>query len=147
LSQTIPCHDDYEVVPDLIGIRPFHHVDHSCDVTTGRGATSTTRREPVGWLLRMSGGTALLEGQVVSPEPEGITSAAAPPVRAASSRLAGCFACAAGGDRLEVVAAIRRAGGEQDGTREFWWLEVRNLRAFADELRRVSDLFSQVTGK
>ena len=44
-----------------------------------------------------------------------------------------------GSDRPEVVAAIRRAGGERDGTGEFWWIEARNLRAFADELRRVSD--------
>ena len=44
-----------------------------------------------------------------------------------------------GSDQPAVVAAIRRAGGERDGTREFWWLEARNLRAFADELRRASD--------
>ena len=48
-----------------------------------------------------------------------------------------------GGDQPAVVAAIRRAGGERDGTRQFWWLEARNLRTFADELRRVTDpLFS-----
>ena len=44
-----------------------------------------------------------------------------------------------GGDRPEVVAAIRRAGGERDGTRQFWWIEARNLRSFADELRRAAD--------
>ena len=32
--------------------------------------------------------------------------------------------------------------GERDGTGEFWWIEARNFRAFADELRRVADLFS-----
>src|SRR4051812_7691364 len=30
--------------------------------------------------------------------------------------------CASGSDQPEVVAAIRRAGGERDGTREFWWM-------------------------
>ena len=35
-----------------------------------------------------------------------------------------------GSDRPEVVAAIRRAGGERDGTGDFWWLETRNLRGF-----------------
>jgi len=44
-----------------------------------------------------------------------------------------------GSDQPEVVAAIRRAGGVRDGTRQFWWLEASNLRTFADELRRVSD--------
>jgi hypothetical protein len=34
---------------------------------------------------------------------------------------------------------IERAGGELDGTRQFWWLEARNLRAFASELRRITD--------
>jgi hypothetical protein len=51
-----------------------------------------------------------------------------------------------GSDQPAVVAAIRRAGGERDGTREFWWMEARNLCAFADELRRVSDLFFHATG-
>jgi hypothetical protein len=37
------------------------------------------------------------------------------------------------------VAAIERAGGELDGCSDFWWIEARNLRAFADELRRASD--------
>jgi hypothetical protein len=36
-----------------------------------------------------------------------------------------------GSDQPAVVAAIRRAGGERDGTREFWWMEARNLCAFA----------------
>ena len=44
-----------------------------------------------------------------------------------------------GGDQPEVVAAIERAEGERDGTRQFWWVEARNLRCFADELRRTSD--------
>ena len=44
-----------------------------------------------------------------------------------------------GSDQPVVVAAIRRAGGEQDGTREFWWLEARRLRDLADELRRAAD--------
>ena len=44
-----------------------------------------------------------------------------------------------GSDRPEVVAAIRRAGGEPDGTRQFWWMEARNLRGLADELRRAAD--------
>ena len=52
-----------------------------------------------------------------------------------------------GSDQPAVVAAIRRAGGERDGTRQFWWMEARNLRAFADELRRVSDLFFNATEK
>jgi hypothetical protein len=44
-----------------------------------------------------------------------------------------------GTDQPAVLEAIRRAGGERDGTREFWWLEVRRLRQFAGELRRVTD--------
>ena len=44
-----------------------------------------------------------------------------------------------GGDQPAVVAAIRRAGGERDGTRQFWWIEAHNLRAFADDLRRAAD--------
>ena len=44
-----------------------------------------------------------------------------------------------GSDQPAVVAAIRRAGGEMDGTRQFWWIEARNLRGFADQLRRASD--------
>ena len=36
-----------------------------------------------------------------------------------------------GSDQPAVVAAIRRAGGERDGTRDFYWLEA--LRAFAAE--------------
>ena len=43
-----------------------------------------------------------------------------------------------GSDQPAVVAAIRRAGGERDGTGEFWWIEARNLRTFADELRPAS---------
>ena len=44
-----------------------------------------------------------------------------------------------GSDQPEVVAAIRRAGGERDGTRQFWWVEARQLRALADDLRPPSD--------
>jgi hypothetical protein len=44
-----------------------------------------------------------------------------------------------GSDQPAVIEAIRRAGGERDGTREFWWLEARKLRAFVSELRRASD--------
>ena len=44
-----------------------------------------------------------------------------------------------GSDQPAVLEAIRRAGGERDGTGEFWWIEARNLRAFADELRRAAD--------
>jgi hypothetical protein len=44
-----------------------------------------------------------------------------------------------GSDQPAIVAATKRAGGERDGTQEFWWIEARNLRAFADELERVSD--------
>ena len=44
-----------------------------------------------------------------------------------------------GSDQAAVVAAIRRAGGEPDGTRQFWWMEARNLRGLADELRRAAD--------
>jgi hypothetical protein len=52
-----------------------------------------------------------------------------------------------GSDQPEVVAALRRAGGEPDGTGDFWWIEARNLRAFADDLRRVLDLFACATRK
>jgi hypothetical protein len=45
-----------------------------------------------------------------------------------------------GSDQPAVIAAIRRAGGERDGTREFWWIGARHLRAFAADLRRVPDL-------
>ena len=49
--------------------------------------------------------------------------------------------------RLLRAEAIRRAGGERDGTRQFWWVEARNLRALADELRRASDpLFHAADG-
>ena len=48
-----------------------------------------------------------------------------------------------GGDRPEVVAAIERAGGERDGTGDFWWIEARRFRAFNHELWRVADLFSR----
>jgi hypothetical protein len=44
-----------------------------------------------------------------------------------------------GSDQPEVVAAIERAGGERDGTGKFWWLEARNLRGLAADLRRASD--------
>jgi hypothetical protein len=44
-----------------------------------------------------------------------------------------------GSDQPEVVAAIRRAGGERDGTRAFWWIEARQLRGLAAVLRRASD--------
>jgi hypothetical protein len=44
-----------------------------------------------------------------------------------------------GSDQPAVVAAIRRAGGERDGTRAFWWIEARNLRGLAADLRRASD--------
>jgi hypothetical protein len=44
-----------------------------------------------------------------------------------------------GGDWPEVVAAIRRAGGERDGTRQFWWVEARQLRVLAADLRLASD--------
>jgi hypothetical protein len=44
-----------------------------------------------------------------------------------------------GSDQPAIVAAIRRAGGERDGTRQCWWIEARNLRALADELRRLAD--------
>ena len=44
-----------------------------------------------------------------------------------------------GADKPEVVAAIKRAGGELDGTRRFWWLPARNLRSFAAEMRREAD--------
>jgi hypothetical protein len=44
-----------------------------------------------------------------------------------------------GGDRPEVLAAIARAGGQRDGSRAFWWIEARQLRTFAGELRRVTD--------
>jgi hypothetical protein len=48
-----------------------------------------------------------------------------------------------GSDQPAIVEAIRRAGGERDGTRQFWWIEARSLRSFAAELRRVTDpLFS-----
>ena len=51
-----------------------------------------------------------------------------------------------GSDQPAVVTAIERAGGERDGCGDFWWIEARHLRAFADELRRVSDLFGRATG-
>jgi hypothetical protein len=44
-----------------------------------------------------------------------------------------------GSDQPGVVAAIRRAGGERDGTRQFWWIEARQLGRLADELRQTSD--------
>ena len=37
------------------------------------------------------------------------------------------------------IGAIERAGGERDGTGDFWWMEAGNLRGFADELRCVAD--------
>ena len=43
-----------------------------------------------------------------------------------------------GNDQPAVVAAIRRVGAERDGTGKFWWLETRQLRSLADELRHVS---------
>jgi hypothetical protein len=47
-----------------------------------------------------------------------------------------------GSDQPAIVEAIKRAGGELDGTGEFWWMEARNLRSFVDDLRRIPDLFS-----
>jgi hypothetical protein len=44
-----------------------------------------------------------------------------------------------GSDQPAVVAAIERAGGEPDRCSDFWWIETRNLRALADDLRRASD--------
>jgi hypothetical protein len=35
-----------------------------------------------------------------------------------------------GSDQPAIVEAIRRAGGERDGTRQFWWIEARSLRSF-----------------
>jgi hypothetical protein len=40
-----------------------------------------------------------------------------------------------------VAETIERAGGERDGTGEFWWIEARQLRCLADELRCVDPLF------
>jgi hypothetical protein len=44
-----------------------------------------------------------------------------------------------GGDQPAIVAALKPAGGERDGTGKFWWLEARRLRSLADELRHASD--------
>ena len=51
-----------------------------------------------------------------------------------------------GSDRPEVVEALRRAGGERDGSGDFWWIEARRLRAFVADLRRVPDLFGRAYG-
>ena len=52
-----------------------------------------------------------------------------------------------GSDQPAVVAAIRRAGGERDGTRRVLVDRGAQLRAFADELRRASDLLFRATGE
>jgi hypothetical protein len=51
-----------------------------------------------------------------------------------------------GTDQPAVVEVIRRAGGERDGSGDFWWIEARRFRAFADDLRRVPDLFGRAAG-
>jgi hypothetical protein len=44
-----------------------------------------------------------------------------------------------GSDQPAVVAAIERAGGELDGSGDFWWIEARRLRGLANELLRAAD--------
>lgn len=44
-----------------------------------------------------------------------------------------------GTDQPAIVAAIEQAGGERDGTGQFYWIEARNLRAFAAALRQAVD--------
>jgi hypothetical protein len=44
-----------------------------------------------------------------------------------------------GTDQPAVIEAIEHAGGVRDGGRKFWWIEARNLPAFAEELRGLVD--------
>ena len=44
-----------------------------------------------------------------------------------------------GSDQPAVVAAIKGAGGERDGSGDFWWIEARRLRGLANELLRAAD--------
>jgi hypothetical protein len=44
-----------------------------------------------------------------------------------------------GSDQPAVVAALRRAGGQRDGSRQFWWIEARQLRGLAADLWGASD--------
>jgi hypothetical protein len=50
-----------------------------------------------------------------------------------------------GSDRPAIVAAIKRTGGQRAGSRAFWWIEARQLRRLADDLRQVPDLLARAT--